>query len=396
MNLAIRKWIWFDWVFAGIRTFTFIISVITIKPELSGPHYQIAIGWIMLSFVASHIFWNPRFIYLFYSVCIEICLIFILLILCFTIDMEFFYFFSINSMQLGFFNLKRTFWWSLSILVISVIMIGPYQEEVSWAEYMTFSLGVVSNFGFGYIFNRIIHSNQQTKELLKENQKQVQLIEEQNATLVQYSEQIEKMTIIQERNRMARELHDTVGHTFTSVIMGMDAVSYLIETNPLQAREKLDLLRDVMRNGLEEVRKNIHEMVEEAEEIPLSMQMSHLIKEFSIHTGTKAYIECQGKEVEVSRQIRWTLIRCLQESLTNAKRHGQAMSIAVNLKFSPQQITLQISDDGKGTGVVTPGFGLTTMKERITTLSGELQIQTAIGKGLTVICSIPIGGHQCG
>ena len=60
---------------------------------------------------------------------------------------------------------------------------------------------------------------------------------------------------------MARELHDTVGHTFTSVIMGMDAVSYLIEAAPDKAKEKLDVLRNVTRNGLEEVRRSIHQMV---------------------------------------------------------------------------------------------------------------------------------------
>lgn len=398
VNFVTRKWLWFDWIFAGIRTFTFVIVIFSINadPELWKDHFVLALGWITLSFLASYLFWNPRLIHHIYSVCIEISLIIILLILCFTIDITFFYFLSFYCLQLGFINHENTLWWSLSVLVISLIMIGLFQENISSNEYLTFSMNVLINFGFGYIFNRIINSHQQMKNLLEENRKQVQLIEEQNATLVQYAEQIEQMSIIEERNRMARELHDTVGHTFTSVIMGMDAVMYLMEIDPSKAKDKLDLLRDVMRNGLEEVRKNIHEIVEEVEEIPLSIQMNRLIKEFAIHTGTKTYLECQGREIEVSRQIRWTFIRCLQESLTNAKRHGRAMIILVTLHFSPQQITLQISDDGRGAESIIPGFGLTTMNERVTALNGEIQLKTGIGKGMTVICSIPIGGEKFG
>ncbi|MFC7440273.1 sensor histidine kinase [Laceyella putida] len=248
-------------------------------------------------------------------------------------------------------------------------------------------------FGYSYVFHRMIDSEQQTKKLLLENEEQYRLIQEKNKALVQYTKQIEKMAIVEERNRMASELHDTVGHTFTSVIMGMDAVSYLIESSPEKAKEKLDVLREVMRKGLEEVRQNIHQIADEKTS-SLSIQMTLLANEFSLHTGAQTRIEIKGKEYEVSKPIRWTLIRCLQESLTNAKRHGQAMMIQVKLQFLPQRILLTVSDDGVGAEVIKYGFGLTTMKERLRSLNGELQVQAEPGKGMTIICSLPIGGEN--
>ncbi|MBW9234690.1 hypothetical protein JQK62_21055, partial [Leptospira santarosai] len=83
--------------------------------------------------------------------------------------------------------------------------------------------------------------------LLEENRRQNQLLED-------YAKQIEKVTLLEERNRLARDLHDTVGHTYTSVIMGLDAASFLLKTSPEKAQGQVERLSDVMRKSLGEIR----------------------------------------------------------------------------------------------------------------------------------------------
>lgn len=147
----------------------------------------------------------------------------------------------------------------------------------------------------GYIFRHMLDAHNKMKQLLKENKRQFQIIQEQNRLLVAHAEQVEQLTQLAERNRMARELHDTVGHTFTSVIMGMDAVSYLIGNSPDKAREKLDVLRQVARKGLAEVRRSIHQIAPEGQELPLSQHIARITNEFSLYTGTSVSIYTEGE-----------------------------------------------------------------------------------------------------
>lgn len=411
MDVNKREWHWFDWLIALTRLFFLIIFLISlhVAPEVvfhlkgmpywftaSGLPYEMTVIWLLILFFASHIFWNPRGVNHTHAFWVEMLLILSSLFLCFLIDFRYSHLFPFFCLQLGFICQKRMIKWIIPIMIIYIVSIRFFLQEVTWTEYyFIFGLYCFMSFGYAYVFNRLMHSEQQTKRLLAENKEQYQLIQEKNKALVQHIKQIEKMTIVEERNRMARELHDTIGHTFTSVIMGMDAVSYLIETDPEKAKERLNVLRNVARNGLDEVRNNIHAIADE-ENSSLSIHVTLLANEFALHTGTKTHTYVKGKEYEVSKQVRWTLIRCLQESLTNAKRHGQAMRVEVMLRFSPRQIRLKITDDGIGASDIKQGFGITAMKERVRPLNGDVQIQTELGKGMTVICTLPTGGDRVG
>lgn len=245
-------------------------------------------------------------------------------------------------------------------------------------------------FGIGFGANKLHQSNQVLKKLLKENQEQTQVIRERSLVLEQYSQKVEQLTILEERDRVARELHDTVGHTFTSVIMGIDAVMFLLDKDTAKAKDKLQVLRDLTHNGLEEVRKTIHQTAPADEKLPLSQQLSRLAGEFAVHTGTQIRFSTEGAETELPKQTRLTLIRCLQESLTNAKRHGRARIVDVTLAFRPKHVVLRVEDDGVGADSPTLGFGLTAMRERLAALQGNIDFQTSPGEGAVVHCSIPI------
>ncbi|MBM7659896.1 signal transduction histidine kinase [Bacillus mesophilus] len=255
----------------------------------------------------------------------------------------------------------------------------------------SFNLSIIEGFFFfalGCGVWKVIDTQQKMKHLLEENERQRRVLEE-------YTKQVETITLLEERNRMARELHDTVGHTLTSVIMGLDAVAYLINSSPEEATKNINQLRVVSRNGLEEVRNQIHHIVPSHERETLSEQLKKIANEFSLHTGTSITFEGKGPEVIVPLPFLTTLVRCLQESLTNAKRHGGATQIHITLTFEAEEMSLTIKDNGSGMDEIQFGFGLAGMKERLEAYQGELKVKSD-KSGTMVICLLPIKNRKAG
>ncbi|MBY0146231.1 sensor histidine kinase [Neobacillus niacini] len=248
-------------------------------------------------------------------------------------------------------------------------------------------LGVIDGFfffGIGISVAKVIEAEKKAQILLVENRRQNQLLEE-------YAKQIEKVTLLEERNRLARDLHDTVGHTFTSVIMGLDAASYLIKTSPEKAQEQVDMLSGVMRESLGEIRTQIHQISPSGEREELPSQLEKIANEFAVHTKTTIHLEFIGhQDINISSQATITLIRCLQESLTNAIRHGHANKIMITLKADSSHMILLVQDNGIGIREVSYGFGLNGMKERLESIQGGLRIESKENEGTIVTCYLPI------
>lgn len=295
-------------------------------------------------------------------------------------------------MVIGFLTDRKNAWWTAPVFIVGmpVIYFFLLHSEKGVGQLFSFILNAGLFFAIGLSLQRVVTSNDKTEKLLEENQHQYHLIHEQNHVLEQYANQIEQLTLVEERNRLARELHDTVGHTFTSVIMGMDAISYLIEASPEKAKQKLDVLRDVTRKGLEEVRRSIHQMVPKEGDMLLSQQLSRLANEFALHTGTQIHFTTVSDEFEIPEQTKLSLVRCLQESLTNAKRHGRATTVEIVLTYAEDQVSLRIEDNGIGAEQLKMGFGITAMQERITALQGTLQVRSLPEQGTVVHCFIPV------
>jgi len=241
----------------------------------------------------------------------------------------------------------------------------------------------------GNSYHHIDATNQKMKQLLLENEEQVQLIERQNVILKAYANQVEQLTLREERHRMARELHDTVGHTVTSLILGMEMTKQILASNTAEATEKLDSLIRTARDGLSEWRDNVYQQAF-AHRISLTEQCERIAHEFSQNTGTRIHFSVGGKEEELVDSIQYVLIRCLQESLTNALRHGKATQIECRLHFAPRHVKLSVMDNGTGCTHIQYGLGLTTMQERVRAVQGELDVTSMNGTGVSVFVTIPL------
>lgn len=281
-------------------------------------------------------------------------------------------------------RLRIPLWiWFSVIPVIAMAMVLPLSSfNISLIEGFLF-------FGLGYIIWKVLDTQWKMQQLLTEN-------EQQRKVLEQYAKHVEVITLLEERNRLSRELHDTVGHTLTSVIMGLDAVTYLIKEEPEEAIANINQLRKVSRKGLEEIRHQIHHIAPPDEGETLSNQLKQIAREFAVNSGTKIDFEMLGNDMTVSLPISLTLIRCLQESLTNAKRHGGASYISIHFTIERDYLLLAIEDNGKGMDHIEFGFGLTAMRERVESYQGELEIESSKNVGTKIICQLPLKKRKAG
>lgn len=286
-------------------------------------------------------------------------------------------------------------------LTLAFILFGHLYGKAlffPWSDNMNITLGIFAETTLvlwaatriGNSYHHIAATNRKMKQLLQENEEQVQLIERQNHILEAYAKQVEELTSREERHRMAKELHDTVGHTVTSIVLGLEMTKSMLSTDPAQAKEKLDHLISTARAGLSEWRDQVYQHSLADKQTPLTEQFGQIIDQFSRNTGTHIDFSVEGHEIELIHPVHFVLIRCLQESLTNALRHGKATRILCTLQFEEHLVKLSIMDNGVGFEQIRYGFGLTAMKERVRTVHGELDVTSLSGTGAAVFVSIPL------
>ncbi|MGN7308996.1 sensor histidine kinase, partial [Bacillus subtilis] len=222
-------------------------------------------------------------------------------------------------------------------------------------------------YGLAYVMGFAFH-------LLIVNYRQNETIRKQNAVLEQYMSQIERITLAEERNRLSRELHDTVGHAYTSIIMGMETLRPELATET--GIQRLDDLLELGRKSIEEVRGYLHQMESPQQLLSLVQSLQKLADEFREHAQVDVSFRAFGEEYLLSHQAKMAFIRCLQESLTNAVRHGQATEITVSLHFEQQYTRLEVQDNGSGLEEWREGFGMNAMKERAMNLQGQVSVYT--------------------
>ena len=260
-----RRWHWIEWLFFILFTFGFGMILFLF------PRYSIIIQdptkktWMIIVMILCYLiplfFWRPNYIHknrfvlsvLFTSGLLELYIVYQ--------TQQYMQILSLSMIIIGYLSTRQMLKWTipiflLTIPVIEFILVSPEHH----IGILMVIVNLTLTFGLGHSLQHFIQKNEQIQKLYQKNLQQIQLIQEQNQALELYSQQIEYLTLLKERNRLARELHDTVGHTLTSVVMGLDAAIYLVEISPERAKEKLEVLRNVTSNGLDEVRRSIHQI----------------------------------------------------------------------------------------------------------------------------------------
>ncbi|OBA02823.1 histidine kinase [Paenibacillus polymyxa] len=368
-----KQWLWYDWLLLCIRFviwFSLMLTTIQHQDHLTVPLWIIilweiaafSIPWICLMF--SYRYYLLTEMVLFGGVCFYLTLLFPAAYLAFLMPT---FMIAANSAH-------KSFRWSGSITVVLFpLLVAIFSPGTDlWA--------IIPQIGLAFAIGFSFH-------LLVSNYRQNEIIRNQKLVLEQYLSQIEQITLLEERDRLSKDLHDTMGHSYTSIIMGLEILRTELATK--DGEQKIDSLLQLARNSMEEVRAYLHQIDSPQESLPLTVTLQQLAEEFQKHAKVNVRTRVIGEEYIVSKQAKMTLYRCLQESLTNAVRHGQSTEIIVSLHFEPQQTRLDVQDNGRGVDEWKDGFGLTAMKERATQLQGRVTVYSEKGEGTFISCVLP-------
>lgn len=194
-----------------------------------------------------------------------------------------------------------------------------------------------------------------------------------NDQLRDYAVNMERMTQMRERNRLAREIHDTLGHTLTGIIMGADAGLALFDVAPEESKKRIQVVAQSARDGLTDVRRSIKALRPDTlERSTLVQALEGLVENFRLTTSTRIDYYQEAEELNLDSDEEDTLYRVVQEGMTNAVRHGRADHIEIRITRSGDMVTVSIRDNGTGCPKLEEGFGLRHMRERLEMLGGTL------------------------
>ena len=207
---------------------------------------------------------------------------------------------------------------------------------------------------------------------------------------------IEREAIIEERRRIAREIHDGVAQSLGYLNLKTKQVSDSVSSqNTVKALTELSDIRKVVQDTYEDIRESIDQLTTEIRNLPIIPALANYTREFSDNNGIKVKFDVSRPFPQLSPVAELQLLRITQESLTNVRRHAQATEVEVKLGQTSQAVEMLIRDNGQGFDLSNleespPGYhGLNIIRERAEGLGGSLDISTAPGEGTAVMVSLP-------
>ena len=218
---------------------------------------------------------------------------------------------------------------------------------------------------------------------------------EANAQLRLYAFQVETVATLQERTRIAREIHDSIGHSLTALTLNLRAALGLWEQEPQEARQLLNEAQALSQAALQEARQSVATLrANPLQGKALDALIQGLIAKLQRATGIQPYSAIQIAQPLPEAQ-KLAAYRIVQEALTNIAKYSQATAVQLMVQGSSECLAIAIHDDGQGFDPEqTPsGFGLRGMQGRVSALEGTLDLETAPGQGCHIIAQLPL--HQC-
>ncbi len=230
-----------------------------------------------------------------------------------------------------------------------------------------------------------METRQQHDRMLYDLKTKSRELEDAYRKLREVAQTQQEMAALQERTRIAREMHDTVGHALTGGLLSLEAGERLLGQDGDQAAQRIGQAKENIRKGLTELRRAVHTLG--AEESDLVAAMHRLLRDLrgqgiSIHEDMPALPKLSAQKQNV-------LLRALQEGLTNGLRHGGSTAFVFRLRLENGNVSFLLEDNGRGCGAVTPGFGLRTMEQRVTAAGGCMAVHSDPGEGFRIEITLP-------
>ena len=246
---------------------------------------------------------------------------------------------------------------------------------------MAFSANFLVLFGLSLLMVLLL-----TSALVTERESREKLVDA-NTQLRNYALRVESLAMEQERNRIAREIHDSLGHSLTALNLQIEGALKLATVRPEKSLEFLQEAKQLGSTALQDVRQSVATMrVNPLKDKPLAEAIATLTQNFHRTTQIDPAVQIR-LDAEPSLEVATTLYRIIQESLTNISKHAEATTVELHMESNGAGLPLTVQDNGKGFDRSTSqrsGFGLQGMEERVLALQGTLNIHSEPGKGCQI------------
>ncbi len=221
-------------------------------------------------------------------------------------------------------------------------------------------------------------------------------LEASNRELRRLNEEHRALAVLEERQRIAKDIHDTAGHSITTVIMQTEAAKLVIDKDVEDAKLKITAANLQARHALEELRESVHLLSGSTEHMTLRESLLSIARESM--EGTEIVVRCSVDDADVSESKRRFLCNTLKEGISNGLRHGGATAFLFELKREEDRLIFSLSDNGRGMAQeeLKEGFGLSGMRARAEALGGEISFVTEADEGFEIHITLPLDGKKTG
>lgn len=271
---------------------------------------------------------------------------------------------------------------AINLIPLTVVLIveGPHASDIAVGVAITL-IGVVAAPVIGIM---VVTATRQRARL-------AELVSELEATRAEAERLSRTAGISAERERLAREIHDTLAQGFTSIVALAQVVDSELETDPAAASRHVELIRTTARENLAEARGMVADLTPAAlEESSLAAAIQRQCNKLSVETGIAVSMSADRDLPSLDMAKGVVLLRAAQEGLTNIRKHAQATQVRVQLTTAAGNVRLSLSDNGIGlTSDHADGFGLRGMKARVTQVGGTMTVSPADGGGTTIQVDVP-------
>jgi signal transduction histidine kinase len=281
--------------------------------------------------------------------------------------------------------------WIVAFNLVTVVafLLGFGLEEALYAGLVYAGINIF--FGaFAGTLRRVDAARRQSDLLLQE-------LREAHEQLQEYALRVEELTVIEERNRLSREMHDTIGHRLTVASVQLEGAQRICASDPERAANMVGTVRGQVRAALSELRSTVATLRAPVEaDLHLRSSLGRLMTYYEQATGLTVHNVLPEEMPNLPDTHRLALYRAAQESLTNIQKHAGAAQVWLVLTVHDDAVTLLVSDDGKGLSHTgdRSGFGLRGLRERADQLGGDLHLAPRPGGGTQLSFRLPLSQEE--
>lgn len=264
----------------------------------------------------------------------------------------------------------------------AMVYYPPYGWHGFWEAMMSYSPGYLFTIGFSFVTVDAVRGRIKAAALTEN-------LEKANTQLRAHAEQAEELATTRERNRLAREIHDGVGHYLTVINIQLEAARALFDKDPAKAHQAVDNATRLSKEALDDVRRSVGTLRTDDNRPALPDALRHLVQD----AGIEIDLKIEGEYHKLPSAVEHALYRAAQEGLTNVRKHAAANRTELSIDFRHAAvISLRVQDDGQGTGngSVASGFGLKGMHERVELLGGKVTAGPRATGGFELKVEVPV------